>query len=41
MFIAMNRFQVKKECTADFEALWRDREVHIDKLPGLDRKSVV
>ncbi|WP_413988886.1 antibiotic biosynthesis monooxygenase family protein [Labrys okinawensis] len=34
MFIAMNRFQVKKECTADFEALWRDREVHIDKLPG-------
>jgi heme-degrading monooxygenase HmoA len=34
MFIAMNRFQVKKESTADFETLWRDREVHIDKLPG-------
>ncbi len=34
MYIAMNRFQVKKESTADFETVWRDREVHIDKLPG-------
>lgn len=34
MFIAMNRFHVKKDSTADFEAVWRDRVVHIDKLPG-------
>jgi heme-degrading monooxygenase HmoA len=34
MFIAMNRFRVKKDSTDAFEALWRDREVHIDKLPG-------
>ncbi|WP_448951318.1 antibiotic biosynthesis monooxygenase family protein [Labrys neptuniae] len=34
MYIAMNRFQVKTESTADFETVWRDREVYIDKLPG-------
>ena len=34
MYIAMNRFNVKKDATAEFEAVWRDREVHIDKLPG-------
>ena len=30
MFIAMNRFAVKKGCEASFEAVWRDRQVHID-----------
>jgi heme-degrading monooxygenase HmoA len=34
MFIAMNRFQVRKGCEADFEAVWREREVHIDRVPG-------
>ena len=34
MFIAMNRFQVRKGCEADFETVWREREVHIDGVPG-------
>lgn len=34
MFIAMNRFAVKPGCEEEFEALWRNRESHIDKLPG-------
>ena len=34
MYIAMNRFAVKPGCEAEFEAVWRNREVHIDKLPG-------
>ena len=34
MFIAMNRFQVKTGCEADFEAAWRNREVLIDAMPG-------
>ncbi|MDQ0469623.1 antibiotic biosynthesis monooxygenase family protein [Labrys wisconsinensis] len=34
MFIAMNRFTVKKGCEAEFESVWRQREVHIDIVPG-------
>lgn len=34
MFIAMNRFKVKKGSEADFEAVWLNRESHIAKEPG-------
>jgi heme-degrading monooxygenase HmoA len=34
MFIAMNRFRVKRGCEADFEAVWLNREVFIDREPG-------
>ena len=34
MFIAMNRFKVKKGAEAAFEAVWLHREVHLDKAPG-------
>ncbi len=34
MFITMNRFTVKKGCEAEFESVWRQREVHIDIVPG-------
>ena len=34
MYIAMNRFAVKPGCEEDFEAVWRNREVQIDKVPG-------
>jgi heme-degrading monooxygenase HmoA len=34
MFIAMNRFRVKKGAEADFEAVWLNREVHLDQVPG-------
>jgi heme-degrading monooxygenase HmoA len=34
MFIAMNRFRVKKGAEADFEAVWLNREVHLDRVPG-------
>ncbi len=34
MFIAMNRFQVKKGSEAEFEAVWLNREVHIAKEKG-------
>ena len=34
MFIAMNRFKVRKGAEADFEAVWLHREVHLDKVPG-------
>lgn len=34
MFIAMNRFRVKKGFESDFEKVWRDREIKIHKEQG-------
>ena len=34
MFIAMNRFKVIKGEEAPFEALWLNRESHLDSVPG-------
>jgi heme-degrading monooxygenase HmoA len=34
MFIAMNRFRVKKGSEAEFESVWLNRDVHINKEPG-------
>ena len=34
MFIAMNRFRVKRGSEADFEAVWLNRDVFINREPG-------
>src|SRR4029453_2137622 len=34
MFIAMNRFRVKKGSEEDFEKVWLSRDSHLDKVPG-------
>lgn len=34
MFIAMNRFQVKKGSEQDFEQVWLTRDTHLDAVPG-------
>ncbi len=34
MFIAMNRFRVRRGSEADFEAAWLNREVFINREPG-------
>jgi heme-degrading monooxygenase HmoA len=34
MFIAMNRFEITRGSEETFEALWRDRESHLDGVPG-------
>jgi heme-degrading monooxygenase HmoA len=34
MYIAMNRFRVKPGAEAEFEALWLNRETHLDQVPG-------
>ena len=33
MFIAMNRFQVKKGCEHDFEDVWLSRDTYLDAVP--------
>jgi len=34
MFIAMNRFRVKKGSENDFERVWLTRDSHLDDVPG-------
>ena len=34
MFIAMNRFRVKKGSEGDFERVWLSRDTHLEKVPG-------
>ncbi|MGE3066901.1 MAG: antibiotic biosynthesis monooxygenase [Hyphomicrobiaceae bacterium] len=34
MYIAMNRFKVKKDCMTDFEQVWLKRESYLHTLPG-------
>ena len=34
MYIAMNRFSVRKGSEADFEAVWLGRDVHLGGVPG-------
>ena len=34
MFIAMNRFEVRKGRETDFETVWRERDTHLDQVPG-------
>lgn len=34
MFIAMNRFRIARGSEEVFEKLWRERESHLDEVPG-------
>jgi heme-degrading monooxygenase HmoA len=34
MFVAMNRFKVRKESERDFEQVWLSRETHLEDVPG-------
>lgn len=34
MFIAMNRFKVRKDASDEFEAVWRDRDSHLGEMDG-------
>ncbi|MEM1411985.1 MAG: antibiotic biosynthesis monooxygenase [Pseudomonadota bacterium] len=41
MFIAMNRFQIVPGREADFEAVWANRDTHLDEVPGYVEFSLV
>ena len=34
MFIAMNKFKVIPEKESEFEAVWKNRQSYLDKVPG-------
>ena len=41
MYIAMNRFQIVLGREEDFEKIWRDRETHLDKVPGFKSFNLI
>jgi heme-degrading monooxygenase HmoA len=36
MYIAMNRFRIAEGREPDFERIWRERESHLDGVPGFE-----
>ena len=36
MFVAMNRFRIAPGKEADFIEIWRNRETHLDQVPGFE-----
>ncbi len=34
MYVAMNRFRVRKGAEETFETIWRERETHLHEVPG-------
>ncbi len=34
MYVAMNRFRIRKDQTGEFERLWRERDTYLPGLPG-------
>ena len=34
MFIAMNRFKIVQGMELKFEKIWKERDSHLDKVPG-------
>lgn len=41
VFIAMNRFVVNPERSEDFEKIWRERETHLEAVPGFIRFALL
>ena len=37
----MNRFQIALGKEEDFEKIWRDRETHLDKVPGFKSFNLI
>ena len=41
MYIAMNRFKIALGKENDFENVWRNRETHLDKVPGFKKFNLI
>ena len=41
MFIAMNRFRITPGREDDFEAIWRERDSHLDQVPGFQKFNLL
>ena len=41
MFIAMNRFKIRPGREADFENIWKQRDSHLEGVPGFEKFNLV
>ena len=41
MFVAMNRFKILIGKENDFEKVWKNRETHLDKVPGFKNFNLI
>ena len=41
MYIALNRFKVKHGMEQEFEKIWRNRETHLDEVPGFCKFNLI
>ena len=41
MFVAMNRFKILIGKENDFENVWKNRETHLDKVPGFQNFNLI
>ena len=41
MYIAMNRFKIVDGLEKEFEDVWRNRETHLDKVPGFKNFNLI
>lgn len=41
MFIAMNRFRIKPGCEEEFLEIWRQRDTHLEGVPGFRRFNLL
>ena len=41
MFVAMNRFKILIGKENDFETVWKNRETHLDKVPGFRNFNLI
>ena len=40
-FIAMNRFKIVLGYENDFESIWKNRETHLDGVPGFEEFNLI
>ena len=41
MFVAMNRFKIAKGKEKEFENVWKNRETHLDSVPGFKNFNLI
>ena len=41
MFVAMNRFKIVKGKEKEFENVWKNRDTHLDKVPGFKNFNLI
>ena len=41
MYIAMNRFKIISGRETEFEKIWKERDTHLDDVPGCEKFNLI